>query len=178
MAHHQLEIHIGYVYGQKEPPAHASHYRPKFVAGARLPHAWIRLRDGRPPTTLLLPPIDVSYVKEFSPADVEARQYSTLDLCAFDSFTLLVGGGGSAWAERFAAAREAVGGSVIKMCLRVAGEDFDFVDPKYAELFAAEAGLDAGGGLLVRPDQHLLRVVSSGDEGEDIAGAVLGYLGL
>ncbi|CAK7237887.1 hypothetical protein SEUCBS140593_010181 [Sporothrix eucalyptigena] len=36
-----LELHIGYVYGDKSTPPHASHFTPKCVPGARLPHAWI-----------------------------------------------------------------------------------------------------------------------------------------
>lgn len=66
----------------------------------------------------------------------------------------------------------ALKGLRIKVCLRVAGEDFDFVNAKYAALFASKANLTSGGGLLVRPDQHLIRVVETDDDGETIATAV------
>lgn len=125
---------------------------------------------------MALPPVDVSYVKEFSKEDVEARQYSTLDLCPFDSFTLLVGSR-SEWVERFRTLKESVESLGINVCMRVAGDDFEFVDRKYAELFATKASFGTGGGLLVRPDQHLLQLIKSNDTGEDIAGALLGYLG-
>lgn len=167
----QLEIHIGYVYGG-DPPTHASHFSPKFVAGARLPHAWIRLK-----TSAELPPVDVSYIKEFSKDDIQSRKYSTLDLCPFDSFTLLVGSR-SQWAGGFAALESSVKSLRVKVCLRVAGEDFEFVDGKYEELFSLKANFNADGGLLVRPDQHLLRVLGPSDDGEAIITAVREHLGL
>ncbi|KAF4412150.1 Tetracenomycin polyketide synthesis hydroxylase TcmG [Colletotrichum fructicola] len=73
-----LEIHIGYVYGDKEPPANASHYTPKFKVGARLPHAWIKLL--KPNNRISDNPIDTSYVKELTKDQVSSRQFSTLDL--------------------------------------------------------------------------------------------------
>lgn len=194
----KLEIHIGYVYGQTEPPAHASHYTPKFVAGARLPHAWIRLlKDNNTTNTSsssdsspvgALPPVDVSYVREFSAEAVAARRYSTLDLCAPDGFTLLVGArsplrsmGDFRWGDSGVQGR-------VRVRVWAAGEDFDLVDVDVDEgrgragadelKFAARAGWDVGGGLLVRPDQHLLRVLGPGDSCEDVESAIMGYLGL
>ncbi|KIW23324.1 uncharacterized protein PV07_11532 [Cladophialophora immunda] len=126
-----LELHIGYVYGSKEIPPHASKYTPKFEVGARLPHAWIRL----PHSTLK--PVDVSYVDEFSPADLESHRYSTLDLCDLDKFTLV--------------GRLDVPG--VKTCRL--GRDFEVIG-EAGQKWLAAAGLDVGGGLLVRPDQHIL----------------------
>lgn len=131
-----------------------------------------------------LPPVDVSYVKEFSAEDVAARRYSTLDLCAPDSFTLLVGSRAGAWAPERTGALEAAlereggVGMGVRVGVRVAGEDFDLVEGRSADLFAARANLDVGGGLLVRPDQHLLRVLGPGDTCEDVERAIRGYLGL
>lgn len=168
----QLEIHIGYVYGQKEPPAHASNFTPKFVPGARLPHAWIHIKN-----SLDLPAIDVSYVKEFSPQEIEARRYSTLDLCPFDKFTLLVGSR-AAWTERFKDLENSlVRGDGVGLCFSVAGEDFDFVDEKYADRFADEVKLSTGGGLLIRPDQHILRILKTDDNAEELHAIILGHLG-
>lgn len=167
----QLEIHIGYVYGRKEPPAHASKFTPKFVPGARLPHAWIRMKNSPD-----LPAIDVSYVKEFSPHEVAARRYSTLDLCPFDKFTLLVGSR-TAWTERFKDLEGSVRGHGVGLCISVAGEDFDFVDQKYAEHFADEADMSTGGGLLIRPDQHILRILRTDDKAEELHAAILAHLG-
>lgn len=167
----QLEIHIGYVYGQKEPPAHASKFTPKFVPGARLPHAWVRMNHAPG-----LPAIDVSYVKEFSKQDVETRKYSTLDLCPFDSFTVIVGAR-APWAEAFRALEASMQAHGVKVCLQVAGQDFDFVEEQYAGLFAAEAGLTTGGGLLVRPDQHILHILRSDDGAEELGMVIRRHLG-
>ncbi|KAF4873450.1 4-methyl-5-nitrocatechol 5-monooxygenase [Colletotrichum siamense] len=80
-----LELHIGYVYGDNRTPPNASKFSPKFVPGARLPHAWIIPTASS--AALDMPSIDLSYVKELSPIDVEHRRYSTLDLIKVDTFT-------------------------------------------------------------------------------------------
>lgn len=167
----QLEIHIGYVYGRKEPPAHASKYTPKFVPGARLPHAWIRMKNSSSQSA-----IDVSYVKEFSQQDIENRKYSTLDLCPFDKFTLVVGSR-TEWADRFRDLRSSMEAYGVQVSCRAAGEDFDFVDQKVADLYISKARLGSGGGLLVRPDQHILQVLDSDDGPEELGTAVLRHLG-
>ncbi|EXJ56965.1 hypothetical protein A1O7_07309 [Cladophialophora yegresii CBS 114405] len=138
-----LELHIGYVYGSNTVPPHASRYTPKFQVGARLPHAWVRLPRSA------LKPVDVSYVEEFSPKDVELRQYSTLDLCAFDRFTLI---------GRF----EVPG---VKTC--VPRKDFDVVG-EAGQQWSKGAGLLDGGGLLVRPDQHILMLLDANTKVEDV----------
>ncbi|ODM15826.1 hypothetical protein SI65_08666 [Aspergillus cristatus] len=82
-----LGLHIGYVYGDRETPKNASIYEPSCIPGARLPHAWIKpLSSG----LTKLPAIDSSYLAELSPEEVQAKQFSTLDLCPFDTFTLIV----------------------------------------------------------------------------------------
>lgn len=167
----KLEIHIGYVYGINEAPAHASHYTPKFVPGARLPHAWIRFNG-----SAALPPIDVSYVKEFSEQDIKSRQYSTLDLCRHNCFTLLVGSRDQ-WSERFQALEAALKSRGFRVALAVACHDFDFVYEKQELLFANEGNLSSGGGLLIRPDQHLLRLVQPTDSVVSIEQSLLEYLG-
>ncbi|KIW65494.1 hypothetical protein PV04_07751 [Phialophora macrospora] len=138
-----LELHLGYVYGSDKIPPHASKYTPKFQVGARLPHTWIRL----PCSTLK--PVDVSYVDEFSSDDVELRKYSTLDLCDFDKFTLI-------------GELEVPG---VKTC--VPGKDFDVVGEAGQQWLKA-AGLQDGGGQLVRPDQHILMVVKANTKVEDV----------
>lgn len=168
---YQLEIHIGYVYGRKEPPANASLFTQKFVPGARLPHAWIRMKSSPD-----LPSVDVSYVKEFSKQDVDARRYSTLDLCPFDCFTL-VAGSQVEWKGRFRALEASLKDRNIQICLRVAGEDFEFVEEKAANFFATEIRLDLGGGLLMRPDQHILQILRLEDGAEEWNSTILSHLG-
>ncbi|OAL33029.1 hypothetical protein AYO22_00114 [Fonsecaea multimorphosa] len=148
-----LELHIGYVYGSKEIPPHASKYTPKFEVGARLPHAWIRLPHSR------LKPVDVSYVDEFSPADLESHRFSTLDLCDLDKFTLL--------------GELDVPG--VKTC-RV-GRDFEVIG-EAGQKWLAAARMDVGGGLLVRPDQHILMLLDVGTTTEEVQRRLNAHLGV
>lgn len=141
------------------------------MPGARLPHAWISVEGPRE-----LPPIDVSYVKEFSEQDARIRQYSTLDLCPFDSFTLLVGSR-DPWAERFQALEAEMKRYGVRVTLAIAYHDFDFVYETQEHLFAAEVNLGSGGGLLIRPDQHILRLVQPTDSVASIGKSLLEHLG-
>ncbi|GLI81110.1 hypothetical protein PoHVEF18_009481 [Penicillium ochrochloron] len=92
-----LGLHIGYVYGASEPRPDASYYSPKLIPGARLPHDWIsfpsQLSKASETARSALPsqPIDVSYVIELDEKQIEERRWSTLDLCAPDGFTLILG---------------------------------------------------------------------------------------
>ncbi|KAM5345962.1 hypothetical protein ACJ41O_011823 [Fusarium nematophilum] len=154
-----LELHIGYVYGDKETPPNASNFSPKFTSGARLPHAWIKPRPNR--AFLSVSPLDLSYVAELSQDDVNARQFSTLDLLHFDSFTLIVSSH-RVW---------------INLQLRSIDQDFDFVYEEQQKMFNEGAGIMHGCALLVRPDQHLLGCVGEKSTAEDLASLILGHLG-
>jgi hypothetical protein len=171
---HKLELHIGYVYGQTEKPPHASHYSPKFVPGARLPHAWIKLRSsGAQPQ---IEPLDISYVKELTPSEIDACRYSILDLCAFDTFTLFVGSIDT-WAGHFEALQDALSDRGVKLNLFAADRDFEFANEQHHDLFSSGAGFGAGGGVLVRPDQHILGRFEKGDTWEGLKNALEGHLG-
>lgn len=61
--------------------------------------------------------------------------------------------------------------------MRIAGEDFDFVDQKPADLFTAKAGLNVGVALLVRLDQHILEVLRANSVAEEVAKSVFTHLG-
>ncbi|KAK7890763.1 hypothetical protein LTR67_007972 [Exophiala xenobiotica] len=147
-----LELHIGYVYGDYSIPPHASRYVPKFRVGARLPHAWIR------PVQTTLAPVDVSYVDEFSSEDISLRRYSTLDLCDFDKFTLI-------------GDLEVPG---VETCRP--GRDFEVVGPEGEEWLEA-AGCRGGGGLLLRPDQHILMVLDASTTVQDVQHVMKQHLG-
>lgn len=123
-----------------------------------------------------LPPIDLSYVKEFSEQDVKSRQYSTLDLCMYDRFTLLVGSQGP-WIQRFQALEAAMKRYGARIVLVVAYRDFEFVFKEQEQLFIAEGQLGVGGGLLVRPDQHMLRLVQPKDSVACIEKSLVEHLG-
>lgn len=125
---------------------------------------------------IALPPIDVSYVKEFSEQDVKSRQYSTLDLCTYDCFTLLVGSEGQ-WTERFQALEAAMKRYGARIVLVVAHHDFEFVFKEQEQHFTAEGQLGVGGGLLIRPDQHVLHLVQPTDPVACIEKSLVEHLG-
>ena len=135
-----LELHIGYVYGSKAIPPSASDYVPRFEKGARLPHAWIVRTQ-----VVEQSPVDVSYIDEFSAQDIRDRRYSTLDLCPADTFTLIT-----------CASEEVHTSSQPKFQIQMLDRDFQmsFANDDWPK----RAGLTAGGGLLIRPDQHILAV--------------------
>lgn len=152
----QLELHIGYVYGSESIPPHASKYTPKFEVGARLPHAWIR------PRRIALQAVDVSYVDELSPEQIDARRYSTLDLCELDQFTLI----GADHLE--------VPG--VRSCRL--GTDFELIRGRAGEDWLTGARLKEGGGLLIRPDQHILMVLDKTTTVKDVHEALRQHMGV
>ncbi|RSL85489.1 hypothetical protein CDV31_016552, partial [Fusarium ambrosium] len=169
-----LGLHIGYVYGDKETPPHASKFSPKFTRGGRLPHAWIKPRRGA--ASFKVAPLDVSYVKEFHQDGINARQFSTLDLLDFDSFTLIVSSR-NAWATRFDRLHKLTRSSGINLRLCSVDEDFEFAFEEQQDTYNKGSGILKGGGLLVRPDQHLLGCVNEKATAEDLALLVLAHLG-
>ncbi|KAL4803985.1 FAD binding domain-containing protein [Aspergillus unguis] len=162
-----LEHHIGYVYGSEKPPAHASHYRPKFTAGARLPHVWISFPGSAPRN---LDTIDVSYVKELSAAQASQFQWSTLDLCSPDSFTLILGEQNQN--DRFSNAEKHFNTKKIPFNVWRLGQDFSVISQSW---FASEIH---HGGILVRPDHHILMKIESRTSSEEIISAVENHLGI
>ncbi|KAF2150954.1 3-propionate hydroxylase [Myriangium duriaei CBS 260.36] len=167
-----LELHIGYVYGSDKIPPNASNFTPKFVTGGRIPHAWIR-----PCATLLesMPePVDLSYVEELSESDRCGRRYSTLDLCRFDTFTLLVGP--SASAHLHEEVHALLGQKKVPLSVVQIGKDFEFENGSDAWL--QNTGLAAGGAVLVRPDQHILRLFDTTYGAQDVAPVLGLHLGL
>ncbi|WQF85230.1 Putative FAD-binding domain, FAD/NAD(P)-binding domain superfamily [Colletotrichum destructivum] len=167
-----IELHIGYVYGDDKPPASTSIYTPKFRTGARLPHAWIRIK--RPSHGLPQQPIDLSYVEELSSEQVAARQFSTLDLVQPGTFNLIVGRR-SAWAGRFKESAEVLGYG-ISLCLWAADEDFAFCDEGHSRLFEQDGRLSHGGVILVRPDQHILECLGPETSATEIVNCIARHM--
>ncbi|CAI7572640.1 unnamed protein product [Penicillium discolor] len=173
-----LELHIGYVYGATTPPPHASHYYPKFVPGARLPHGWISFLGHLSPETqaaklssLPREPVDVSYVRELDADQVRACQWSTLDLCGPDSWTLILGK--EQQNHHIALLQKHF--NVVGLTLNTwrLGVDFEIARQSW---LADE--LVNGGGILIRPDQHILARVSTETNGEDVIEEVSKHLGI
>lgn len=91
-------------------------YVPTALPGARVPHAWVTRAGVR---------------------------VSTLDLFAYDRFTLVTGPGGQSWIE-------AAAGPVAIDCV-IIGRDVVDENGHWMKLL----GIDADGAVLVRPDQHV-----------------------
>ncbi|KAK1673122.1 FAD binding domain-containing protein [Colletotrichum godetiae] len=171
-----LEIHIGYVYGDKKPPANASDFIPKFMVGARLPHAWIKFTGSNDSYELLQQPIDTSYVKELSYERIEAQRFSTLDLAKAGTFALIAPYR-AGWSQRFEHCREILGtGLASRLQLWGADSDFSFSYDNHRRLFEAQGGFSQGRAVLVRPDQHILGCLGSDASAEDIISLIASHL--
>jgi len=160
----QLELHIGYVYGSNGPANEPSNYVAKYVPGGRLPHLWIRPLN----ETLLkgIPPTDLSHVHELSDNEKAMRQYSTLDLCWYDVFTLIVNAseGQEERAREIQKLANSINGKGPGLALRTVtlGADFSIVFEQQGREWLSKFRLGCGqrGAVLVRPDQHILFVLT------------------
>ncbi|HXJ34819.1 MAG TPA: FAD-dependent monooxygenase [Candidatus Eisenbacteria bacterium] len=110
--------------GQPGRPDSVRDYVPNALAGSRVPHAWVE-RDG--------------------------ARISTLDLFAYDRFTLVTGPAGVKWAE-------AAHHRVPVDCIRI-GRDLDDDAGRWTRLL----GIEDDGAVLVRPDQHVAWRAPRGD---------------
>ncbi|KAK9447025.1 FAD binding domain-containing protein [Limtongia smithiae] len=154
-----LGLHIGYVYGDRTIPENASVFQPKFVVGARLPHAWIAL-PSESDICAKLPAIDSSYATELSPEEVAIMQYSTLDLCPFNAFALIYDYAyESHWRGVLSAVQNGIT-SKVKFAPVAHGSDFRLQPTPAGKLWLQSARLQQGIALLVRPDQHILAVLT------------------
>lgn len=171
-----LGLHIGYVYGDKRIPDNASAYEPICVPGARLPHAWIKLVD---PKKVQLPAIDSSYVGVDS-QKIEDMTYSTLDLCRFDTFTVLVDKDFSSNFEATVqeALKQLPAKVASKLSLQVFVKDVDFLLQPGQEKWDDVVPLNKGWAVLVRPDQHILAVLDRNTGTAGILEALRGSFGL
>jgi len=129
-----LGLQLGFLYesgaiagDRDEKPTHGSSVRdyvPTAVPGARVPHAWVTRAGAR------------------AGASAGVR-VSTLDLFAYDRFTLVTGPAGQPWIEAMPAP--------VPIDCVVIGRDVVDESGQWMKLL----GIDADGALLVRPDQHV-----------------------
>lgn len=143
------------------------------MPGARLPHAWIQLLDTQ---YTALPPVDISYVEDLSSEDVALRRYSTLDLCAPGTFTLLTAKD-SVWQDRFLSAKDACN-QAIPLQMLAHGVDFEVIAGGAGDRWLSGFGLDKDGAVLVRPDQHILLLATEATTVNDFVQVLHGFLGL
>jgi hypothetical protein len=176
-----LGLHIGYVYGDTEIPASASLFVPSYRAGARLPHAWL---TSAPSSTKLpkFPPIDCSYVKELDASALEYKQFSTLDLCSFDAFTLIFSTAFTThWSNVLSELRPNLlksAGNGLKINTAALGEDFELVTGARRNEWVMGLQLERGAAVLVRPDQHILNCYGVDTQVGEILKGLVTHLGL
>jgi hypothetical protein len=172
---YQLELHIGSVYGSKEIPPNASDYKPKFIKGARLPHAWIKL----PLSTTIVQPsaVDVSYVSEFSEAEVKERKYSTLDVLGLDGFTVVTTQK-QAWIQKLEAVQRNPKLKKVRIQVVSLNDDFELENTASGKTFLEKSDIQKGRSYLVRPDQHILEVLESDTTAADVVKVLAAHLGL
>lgn len=176
----QLELHIGYVYDTIDAPTDPSAYTPKYIPGARLPHQWIRpLPEG---IGLSVSPVDLSHVHELSQEQRSARQYSTLDLCRFDTFTFITNSS-QAQVQRATEVGHLLSvkspiTNPVPLQVIVLDVDFEFVFPDRAKEWFVAFNLGAGGGVIVRPDQHIQSIVDNQTTAQQIVASLNMAVGL
>lgn len=119
-----------------------------------------------------LEPIDVSYVKELSAAQISQCQWSTLDLCNPDSFTLILGEQDNQGNTRFSKVEKHFENKNIPLNVWRLGQDLNVVRQSW---FASEI---RRGGLLIRPDQHILLRITSLQSSEEIISVSDSHLGV
>ncbi|KAM0747976.1 3-propionate hydroxylase [Meredithblackwellia eburnea MCA 4105] len=154
-----LMLHIGYVYGDKEKPSHASHFKPNYGPGARLPHCWIRPLVPLDPLdrSTPLPPVDLSYLRDAPAGYTDTRKYSTLDLLSSAGLTLLSGAEGSEMAAKLEGELQKL---KVPTTRKTMGVDFELVG-EHAREWSDGLQFSKGCVAVVRPDQHILVVGGS-----------------
>jgi hypothetical protein len=101
-----------------------------------------------------------------------------LDLCAFDTFTLIVDKSAS---ERWQSVIEGAAArppKVLKTNIAVLGEHFGLLACGKAEEWVGELRLEEGGGTLIRPDQHVLETWREVPTAEEVFNTLAEHLSL
>ncbi|KAM0321497.1 hypothetical protein ACHAPQ_009393 [Fusarium lateritium] len=169
-----LNLHIGYIYGDTQIPAHASNFEPSFRPGARLPHAW--LQGSLPASVPQLKPVNLEYIKEFTSDETKSRRFSTLDLCAPDAWTVLLPANNDTLNKDVFSAIANDG--AIKVNTLQLGNDFDVAKGSARLDWVSESGLSKGRALLIRPDQHIFGSFGTEIEAKDLVQQMRDFLGM
>jgi hypothetical protein len=110
-------------------------------------------------------PVDLTHVEELAQAEREQRRYSTLDLCRYDTFTLIVNSNQANIKRSAELINIAQKRGQLTIPLRVLhlGVDFNivFADKAKDWIEKFQLGDEQCGGVLVRPDQHILALLDS-----------------
>ena len=117
-------------------------------------------------------------VRDGVTAEVHARKFSTLDLRAFDAFTLIVNKSAS---ERWPSVIEGASARLLKALktyIAVLGAGCRAAGLREGREVGWELHLEEGGGALIRPDQHILETSREVPTAEEVLNALAEQLGL
>ena len=82
------------------------------------------------------------------------------------------------WQTEFERITSLLPDRAISINIVVMEAEWYFVLEKQAQLWKENVAFGLGGGLLVRPDQHILMVLGRDTTAEDVAGQLSSHLGL
>ena len=113
---------------------------------------------------MLLPPkiSDLSYVREIDQEQILSKKLSTLDLCAFNAWTLLLPRNGHVSQNLITKI------SNLKINAFSLGNDFQLLSSDASETWSSGSGLSDGRPILVRPDQHIFGTFETEFEAEQM----------
>lgn len=97
-----------------------------------------------------------------------------MDLCAFDSLTIIIGPDFT-WDEQAVEAADVFEKRGIKCRIVKLGRDFEVM--KDRKNWVREMGLDDGKAVVIRPDQHILFLAKREYKAKDVIDRVLDFLG-
>jgi hypothetical protein len=116
-------------------------------------------------------PVDVSYVTELNEDQIRECQWSTLDLCAPNAFTLILGTEDTQLVSQLAHIREYCRVMGVAFNSWHLGTEFNIVRQRW---FSTELN---NSGVLVRPDQHIMIKVTEETTGDKLIAILSSHLG-
>lgn len=131
-----------------------------------------------------IPPVDLNHIYEFSTTERNLRQYSTLDLCRLDQFTVITNSSALSIATAQMAKPEwpaacQKGTNLPPLRVVYLGKDFELVFPEKSQDWLDQLHLGQGqvGAVLVRPDQHIVQGWKEFPSAKEFRHALLENLG-
>jgi hypothetical protein len=82
------------------------------------------------------------------------------------------------WRARFEGVQQRLVIRGVKVLSYAAGEDFGYTVAKDGAVWAENLGLSSGGGVVVRPDQHILMHFGADGTSGEITNKIIEHLGL
>lgn len=148
-------------------------FKPQYRRGARFAHAWVKSKV--PGILPPLDPVDLSYLDDLPNSKAKDWNYSVLDIVPLGLYTFFYSG--STWGKKVPALRQMFGQQGVPLKVVEVGKEFEFTEKKPGKAWCEGYGLNKGGAVLVRPDQHVQCVVASGELPQRIVDDVLRTLG-